>query len=104
MYFIKLTYKNKYNIVFLPPTEAAARQHSFQTYHQVQQWYEIEKHAEQWGWKNSKNGLSPITMVELPALETLLKLISCKCKKRCLWNQKGWIKLLRYMHQLQRYL
>lgn len=33
--FTKSAYKNKFNIASLPPTEAAARQHSFRTYHQV---------------------------------------------------------------------
>lgn len=81
--FTKSAYKNKFNIASLPPTEAAARQHSFRTYHQVQQWYGNEQNAEQWGWKRSKNGLIPVTTLEPPAPETLLKLISCKCKKGC---------------------
>jgi hypothetical protein len=81
--FTKLAYKNKFNFALLPPTEAAARQHSFRTYHQVQQWCGVEKNAEQWGWKKSKNGLIPVTTLQPPAPETLLKLISCKCKIGC---------------------
>ncbi|GBM37029.1 hypothetical protein AVEN_31870-1 [Araneus ventricosus] len=45
----KSAYKSKFNIASLPPTEAAARQHSFRTYHQVQKWYGNEQNAEQWG-------------------------------------------------------
>ncbi|KMQ85933.1 hypothetical protein RF55_15251 [Lasius niger] len=81
--FAKSAYKNKFNIALLPPTEAAARQHSFRTYHQVQQWCGVEKNAEQWGWKKSENGLNPVTTLQPPAPETLLKLIFCKCKKGC---------------------
>ncbi|GBM68072.1 hypothetical protein AVEN_66741-2-1, partial [Araneus ventricosus] len=81
--FTKSSYKCKFNIAALPPTEAAGRQHLFRTYHQVQQWYGNEEDSEQWGWKRNKNGLIPVRTLEPPAPETLLKLISCKCKKGC---------------------
>ena len=81
--FIKSAYKSKFNIASLPPTEAAARQHSFRTYHQIQQWCGNEKNAEQWGSNRNKNGLIPVMTHEPPAPESLLKLISCKCKKGC---------------------
>lgn len=81
--FTASAYKRKFNIASLPPTEAAARQHSFRTYHQIQQWYGNEHNVEQWGWKKDKNGLIPVTTVEPPAPDSLLKLISCKCKKGC---------------------
>lgn len=42
-----------------------------------------EHNVEQWGWKKDKNGLIPVTTVEPPAPDSLLKLISCKCKKSC---------------------
>jgi hypothetical protein len=80
--FTTSAFKSKFNIAWLPPTEAAA-QHSFRTDHQVQQWYGNQQNAEQWGWKRNKNELIPITTLEPPAPESLLKLISCKCKKRC---------------------
>lgn len=76
-------YKSKFNLASLPPTKAAARQHSFRTYHQVQQWYGAKKNPEVWGWKKNKNGLTPITTLKEPAPKKLLKLISCKCKKGC---------------------
>ncbi|KAJ8938898.1 hypothetical protein NQ318_007613 [Aromia moschata] len=59
--FTKSAYKSKFNISSLPTTEAAARQHPFRTYHQVQQWYGNEQNAEQWGWNRNKNGLIPVT-------------------------------------------
>ncbi|GBM38763.1 hypothetical protein AVEN_210502-1 [Araneus ventricosus] len=81
--FTKSAYKSKFNMASLPPIEAEARQHSFRTYHQIQQWYWNEQNAEQWGWNRNKNGLIPVTTLEPPAPEILLKLISCKCKKGC---------------------
>jgi hypothetical protein len=47
--FTTSAFKSKFNIASLPPTEAAARQHSLRTYHQVQQWYGNQQNAEQWG-------------------------------------------------------
>ncbi|GBN61624.1 hypothetical protein AVEN_147688-1, partial [Araneus ventricosus] len=63
--------------------KTAARQHSFRTYHRAQKWYGNEQNTEQWGWNRNKNGLIRVTTLEPPAPETLLKLISCKCKKGC---------------------
>jgi hypothetical protein len=71
--FTTSAFKSKFNIASLPPTEAAARQHSFRTYHQVQQWYRNQQNAEQWGWKRNKNGLIPVTTLEPSAPESLLK-------------------------------
>jgi hypothetical protein len=52
--FTTSAFKSKFNIASLPPTEAAARQHSFRTYHQVQQWYGNQQNAEQWGCKKKQ--------------------------------------------------
>ena len=40
-----------FNLAALPPTSAAARQHSFRTYHQVQQWLNEKKNLVEWEWK-----------------------------------------------------
>jgi hypothetical protein len=72
---------------------------SFRTYHQVQQWYGNQQNAEQWGWKRNKNGLIPVTTLEPSAPESLLKLMQKEMSKS-LWMQKGWVKVLRYMHDL----
>lgn len=39
--------------------------------------------ATDWGWKKTNRGLEPITTTADPAPESLLKLISCKCKSKC---------------------
>jgi hypothetical protein len=97
--FTTSAFKSKFNIASLPPTQAAARQHSSRTYHQVQQWYGNQQNAEQWGWKRNKNGLIPVTTLEPSAPESLLKLMQKEMSKS-LWMQKGWVKVLRYMHEL----
>lgn len=81
--FIRSATKSKFNLVSLPPTAAATKQHSFRTYHQVQTWYGIEKNPEERGWKKSKSGLTPVKTTKDPAPEKLLKFISCECKKGC---------------------
>ena len=68
----------------LPPTSAAARQHSFRTFHQVQQWFGVELPATQWGWKMKDNSLHPNPTSLPPAPDYLLNLICCNCKSgRC---------------------
>lgn len=81
--FARSVTKSKFNPASLPPTTAAARQHSLRTYHQVQAWYGINMNPEQWGWERSKTGLTPVKTTEDPAPEALLKFISCSCRKGC---------------------
>lgn len=81
--FIRTAYNSTHNIANLPPTEAAAEQHSYRTYHQVQLWQGNELKPEKWGWKRTHEGLSPVTTSMPPLPPQLLKLISCKCKKGC---------------------
>jgi len=40
---------NKILLVALPPTSAAAREHSFRVYHQMQQWLGVELPPTEWG-------------------------------------------------------
>ena len=67
----------------LPPTSAAAAQHSYRVFHQVQQWRGVDMDATKWGWKRVGTTLSPITTLEQPAPDALLNLISCNCKAGC---------------------
>lgn len=86
--YVTSAYKVTCNIATLPPTEAAARQHSLRVFHQIQQWLWLgtEKNPELLGWKIEKIGLKPITILRSPAPDKLLQLISCKCKKDCEGN------------------
>lgn len=81
--FLSLIQKSRSNIATMPPTSAAARQHSLRTYYQVQLWYGVQKNAEEWGWKMTNTGLTPLTTLKDPAPQALLKFISCKCKTGC---------------------
>ncbi len=67
----------------LPPTSAAARQHSYRTYHTVQQWLGNDLSPTEWGWHFHGDCLLP-TESEAPiAPDKLLKLVSCGCKTGC---------------------
>lgn len=81
--FTKSVTKIKPDIASLPPTEGAAKQHSFRVYHQVQKWQGNELPPELWGWKRVQTNLAPITTLEPVAPENLLNLVFCKCKTGC---------------------
>lgn len=73
-----------FNLASLPPTKAAAQQHSYRVYHQVQQWRGMHLPPISWGWKLVENeGFVPITTLLEPAPENLLRLTCCNCKNFC---------------------
>ncbi|CAG9815364.1 unnamed protein product [Phaedon cochleariae] len=84
--YAKAAFKTSSKIAALPPSAAAATQHSFRVYLQVQQWLGVEKNAEDWGWKRATNGLEPINSLQAPAPLELLRLVSCRCIKT--WAKK----------------
>lgn len=91
--YVSSSYKSKTNIASLPPTEAAARQHSLRVYFQVQQWLsgqttldEQQRDPNEWGWKKTRSGLVPVPTTLNPAPDSILRHISCKCKKGCQRN------------------
>ncbi|GBM24620.1 hypothetical protein AVEN_157873-1 [Araneus ventricosus] len=65
----------------LPPTEAAVHQHSLRVYHQIQHRFGNKKRHEDWGWENTNSGLQPIKSLKLYPADSILRKISCKCKK-----------------------
>ncbi|XP_028418322.1 uncharacterized protein LOC114543611 [Dendronephthya gigantea] len=74
---------NQMQLAALPPTSAAAKEHSFRVYHQVQQWLGVELPPTQWGWQLKNGNLQPVLTRQAPAPEKLLTLISCNCKSGC---------------------
>ncbi|GBN66204.1 hypothetical protein AVEN_175973-1 [Araneus ventricosus] len=54
-------------------------QHDFQ----IQKWLGHEKNPLEWGWVPTRLGLPPRKMERDAAPESLLKIISCNCKKGC---------------------
>ncbi|GBM31512.1 hypothetical protein AVEN_205249-1 [Araneus ventricosus] len=68
--------------VFLPPTTAAAREHSLRAYLQVQHWSGFAKRPLDWFWKETKHGLFSVTTHKEPAALALLSMISLQVRKR----------------------
>ena len=73
----------KFDLATLPPTSAAARQHSFRVYHQVQQWRGVALNPTDWGWRLKDGRLTSLPTLREPAPETLLHLITCNCRSGC---------------------
>lgn len=68
----------------LPPTNSAAKNHSYRVYHQICAWKNIHLNAEEWGWILKRGKFHPITTERNPAPLHLLKVIRCNCKTDCL--------------------
>ena len=73
----------KLQLASLPPTSAAAKEHSMRVYHQVQQWLGCDIPPTEWGWDLVDGQLYPTLTRKRPAPDTLLNLISCNCKTEC---------------------
>jgi len=54
------TLSSKFNLATLPPTSAAASQHSFRVYLQVQQWLGNNLDPTEWGWFMKEGRLHPV--------------------------------------------
>ncbi|GBM32600.1 hypothetical protein AVEN_195560-1 [Araneus ventricosus] len=81
--FTQSATKARSTLARLPPTVDAARFHALRTYLQIQKWLGHEKNPLEWGWVPIRFGLSPRKMERDAAPESLLKIISCNCKKGC---------------------
>ncbi|GBN82927.1 hypothetical protein AVEN_250337-1 [Araneus ventricosus] len=80
--FQKSLVKINFNSVFLPPTTAAAREHSLRAYLQVQLWSGFAKRPSDWFWKEIKHILFSVTTHKEPAPLALLSMISLQVSKR----------------------
>ena len=67
----------------LPPTLAAAQEHFYRVYHQIQSWLGNALPPEEWGWYVLNGDLLPTLTSKAAAPDKLLNLISCKCKTGC---------------------
>ncbi|KAE8743484.1 hypothetical protein FOCC_FOCC010907 [Frankliniella occidentalis] len=68
---------------YLPPSSAAARQHSFRAYYQVQEWRGAELDPTKWGWKVVNNIFQPVMTLLPPAPPEVLELSACGCAGNC---------------------
>ena len=75
----KTPLSSTFQLATLPPTSAAAKQHSFRTYLTVQQWMGRPLQPTAWGWKLD-DILAPVETDRPIAPDTLLNLISCGCR------------------------
>ena len=67
---------SEFSLASLPPTSAAAKQHSYRTHLTVQEWMGNSLNPTEWGWRS----LVPLEMDIPVAPETLLTMVSCGCK------------------------
>ncbi|CAH0381987.1 unnamed protein product [Bemisia tabaci] len=67
----------------LPPSEDAAKFHSFRAFHQVQLWLGNQLPPKDWGWRLEGTQLAPVHMSLGPAPEKVLNSIFCGCTKGC---------------------
>ena len=85
MSFLKCISGSRVQLAGLPPSEAAAKQHSLRTYLQVQSCMGRDLSATEYGWKRSAVGLIPIESSLPTAPQQVLKLISDECKELFLY-------------------
>ena len=84
----------------LPPTNSAAKYHSFRVYSQVQVWLENETlQATDWGWELMNDNLHPIKVDTPPAPEDLMEMIKCGCTlqfdtNKCTCKKNGLFRTL----------
>ena len=71
---------SSFQLASLPPTSAAAKQHSFRTYLTVQEWMGNSLPPTDWGWRSQEGSLAPLETDISVAPDTLLNMVSCGCK------------------------
>ena len=64
----------------LPPTNVAAKQHSYRTYLTVQEWLGNKLDPTDWGWRAQEGISTPVETDSPIAPDTLLNMVSCGCK------------------------
>ena len=67
----------------LPPTSAAMKYHAYRAYFAVQEWLGNSLQATDWGWELNDGTLTPIYTDRPAASDSVLRLVSCGCKKGC---------------------
>lgn len=85
MCFTKLIRKSRpVKLNLLPPTDsAAAKEHLYRVYFQIQKWLGNELNPIEWGWTLRNDVLEPKKIMQAPAPDFLLNLIFCNCTKGC---------------------
>ena len=76
----KCSLKSTFQLESLPPTSAAAKQHSYGTYLTVQNWMGNSLSPTEWGWRLYDGALEPVETEKPVAPDSLLNMVSCGCK------------------------
>lgn len=71
---------SSFQLESIPPTSAAAKQHSYRTYLTVQEWMGNALPPTEWGWRSQDGTLAPVETDISVAPNTLLNMVSCGCK------------------------
>ena len=79
----KTSLSGRFQLASIPPTSAAARQHCYRVYLQIQEWMGHNMPPTEWGWQVIDQTLIPIATDQPPAPRKLINFISCACIKGC---------------------
>lgn len=71
---------SSFQLESLPPTSAAAKQHSYRAYLTVQEWMGNSLSPTEWGWRFQDGTLTPVETDIAVAPDTLLNMVACGCK------------------------
>ncbi|KAG1680650.1 Telomerase protein component 1 [Nymphon striatum] len=66
---------SSFQLASLPPTSAAAKKHSYRTYHTVQEWMGNTLPPIEWGWRSHDGTLAPVETDRPVAPESLLNMV-----------------------------
>lgn len=86
---------SSFQLASLPPTSAAAKQHSYRTYHTVQEWMGNTLLPTEWGWRSQDGILAPVETDTPVVPESLLNMVLCGCKPDACSNMTCSCKKLR---------
>jgi hypothetical protein len=67
----------------LPPTADATKFHSLRSYLQIKEWMGEALNPSDFGWKEEMGEYVPIMAIVPAAPQSLLEVVSCKCKTHC---------------------
>ena len=79
----KTSLSGTFQLASITPTSAAARQHSYRVYLQIQEWMGHTLSPTEWGWKIEDQTLTPIPTDQPAAPSTLMNFVTCACKTGC---------------------
>ncbi|KAG1678572.1 Gamma-aminobutyric acid receptor subunit beta [Nymphon striatum] len=74
---------SSFQLASLPPTSAAAKKHSYRTYHTVQEWMGNTLPPIEWGWRSHDGTLAPVETDRPVAPESLLNMVSFTTRVNC---------------------